>query len=215
MDAIRLLIADDHVIVRQGLRSIVKIIANVELVGEASDGREAVELARSRHPDVILMDLAMPEMDGVAAITAIKRASHDIRIIVLTTFSETDLVLNAVQAGADGYLLKDVTVEELALAIRAVYSGQPYLHPDATRHLLRASIRPEQPAIQLTRREQQVLGLLARGLSNRQIALALTISEKTVSVHVTNLLSKLGLTSRTQAALYATRSGLAFPGDLA
>jgi RNA polymerase sigma factor (sigma-70 family) len=138
----------------------------------------------------------------------------DLPIIVLTTFSETDLVIGAVQGGADGYLLKDVEVEELAQAIRTVKSGQPYLHPEATRHLLQATSRPlEQAPERLTKREQEVLTLLARGYTNRQIADSLTITEKTVSVHVSNLLNKLELTSRTQAALYATRVGLVVPED--
>jgi DNA-binding NarL/FixJ family response regulator len=150
----------------------------------------------------------MPETDGVAAIAAIKRAQPSVRVIALTTFADADLVLGAVQAGADGYLLKDVDVQELARAIQTVHSGQPYLHPEATRHLLLATSRPEQPAERLTGREQEVLALVARGQTNRQIADTLKISEKTVSVHVSNLLSKLGMASRTQAALYAARIGL-------
>jgi two-component system, NarL family, response regulator LiaR len=211
---IRLLIVDDHAIVRQGLRAIVRVTPDMDLVGEASGGREAIELAATLRPDLMLMDLVMPDVDGVTAIAAIKRDQPGTRIIALTTFAEADLVLSAVQAGADGYLLKDVDVQELTRAIRTVHSGQPYLHPEATRHLLQATARPEQPAERLTGREQEVLTLLARGLTNRQIADTLAISEKTVSVHVSNLLGKLGLASRTQAALYATRVGLIPPGDL-
>jgi DNA-binding NarL/FixJ family response regulator len=208
MPPIRLMIVDDHAIVRQGLRAIMRVTPDMELVGEAGGGHEAIELAAARRPDVILMDLVMPEIDGVAAIAAIKRAQPGVRAIALTTFADAELVLRAVQAGADGYLLKDVDVQELARAIRTVHGGQPYLHPEATRHLLQATARPDQPAERLTGREQEVLAQVARGRTNRQIADALKISEKTVSVHVSNLLNKLGMASRTQAALYAARIGL-------
>ena len=214
MSSIRLLIVDDHAIVRQGLRAIIRVTPDLELVGEADGGRAAVELSAALQPDVVLMDLVMPEFDGVEAIGQIKRARPATRIIALTTFSQADLVLGAVQAGADGYLLKDVDVQELARAIRSVHAGQPYLHPEATRHLLQATARPEQPAERLTGREQAVLTLVGRGLTNRQIADALSISEKTVSVHVSNMLSKLGLASRTQAALFAARVGLIPAGEL-
>jgi DNA-binding NarL/FixJ family response regulator len=209
MSAIRLMIVDDHAIVRQGLRAIIRVTPGLDLVGEADGGQAAVELAATVQPDIVLMDLVMPELDGVAAIALIKRANPSIRIIALTTFAESELVLGAVQAGAEGYLLKDIDVQELMHAIQVVHSGQPYLHPAATRQLLQATARPEQPIERLTSREQDVLALVARGLTNRQIADTLTISEKTVSVHVSNLLSKTGLSSRTQAALYAARIGLA------
>jgi two-component system, NarL family, response regulator LiaR len=208
---IRLMIVDDHAIVRQGLRAIIRVMPDMDLAGEAGSGHEAVELAAALRPDVVLMDLVMPEIDGVAAITQIKRNQSTIRIIALTTFVEAELVIRAVQAGADGYLLKDVDVQELARAIRTVHGGQPYLHPEATRHLLQATTQPGQPTEQLTRREQAVLGLIAGGLTNRQIADTLAISEKTVSVHVSNVLGKLGLSSRTQEALYAARIGLLSP----
>lgn len=214
MTPIRLLIVDDHTIVRQGLRTIIRVLPGLELAGEASNGREAFEQVRQLHPDLILMDLMMPQMDGVAAIAAIKREWPRLPIIALTTFAESDLVLGAVHAGADGYLLKDVDVQELAHAIRQVYGGQPYLHPEATRHLLQATAHPEPTPDRLTHREQEVLTLVARGLTNRQIADRLVISEKTVSVHISNMLSKLGLASRTQAALYATRVGLVTPGEI-
>src|SRR5262249_6679268 len=209
MSAIRVMIVDDHAIVRQGLRAIIRVSPGLELVGEADDGHTAIELATTTRPDVVLMDLVMPELDGVAAITLIKRDLPGVRIIALTTFAESELVMGAVQAGAEGYLLKDIDVQELVQAIQVVHSGQPYLHPAATRQLLQATARPEPPVERLTSREQDVLMLLARGLTNRQIADSLAISEKTVSVHVSNLLSKIGLTSRTQAALYAARIGLA------
>jgi NarL family two-component system response regulator LiaR len=214
MNPIRLMIVDDHAIVRQGLRAIFRVTSGLELVGEASGGGEAVDLAADLRPDVVLMDLVMPEPNGVAAIALIKRDQPQVRIIALTTFAEADLVLGAVQAGADGYLLKDVDVQELARAIRMVHAGQPYLHPEATRHLLQATTRPEPSSERLTGREQEVLALVARGMTNRQIADTLTISEKTVSVHVSNMLSKIGVASRTQAALYAARIGLVPPGEL-
>jgi DNA-binding NarL/FixJ family response regulator len=209
------MIVDDHAIVRQGLRAIFRVTPDMELIGEAGNGREAVDLALEHRPDLALMDLVMPEMDGVAAIGELKRRLPGLRIIALTTFADAELVLGAVQAGADGYLLKDIDVTELTRAIRTVTGGQPYLHPEATRHLLQATARPEQPSERLTSREQEVLAFVARGLTNRQIADALTISEKTVSVHVSNVLSKLGLASRTQAALYAARAGLVPVGELA
>jgi len=215
MSTIRLMIVDDHAIVRQGLRAIIRVTPGLELVGEAEDGQAAVELVTTAQPDVVLMDLVMPKLDGVAAIAQIKRDHPAVRIIALTTFAESELVLGAVQAGAEGYLLKDIDVEQLTHAIQVVHSGQPYLHPAATRQLLQATARPEQPIERLTSREQDVLVLVARGLTNRQIADALTISEKTVSVHVSNVLSKIGLSSRTQAALYAARIGLAPLGTLA
>jgi DNA-binding NarL/FixJ family response regulator len=215
MSAIRIMIVDDHAIVRQGLRAIIRVMPGLELVGEAEDGQAAIALADAVRPDVVLMDLVMPVLDGVAAIARIKRELPALRIIALTTFADSQLVLGAVQAGADGYLLKDIDVQELAQAIQVVHSGQPYLHPAATRQLLQATARPEQPIERLTSREQSVLGLVARGLTNRQIADSLSISEKTVSVHVSNLLSKIGMASRTQAALYAAQIGLASLSDQA
>src|SRR3954467_5784708 len=203
MSLIRLLIVDDHAIVRQGLRAIIRVTPDMQLVGEAENGREAVEMVATLHPDIVLMDLVMPELDGVAAIMAIKQRQPAVHIIALTTFAEAELVLGAVQAGADGYLVKDIDVEELTGAIRTVHAGQPYLHPAATRQLLAATARPASAHDPLTSREQAVLTLVGRGLTNRQIADALTISEKTVSVHVSKVLSKLGFASRTQAALYA------------
>jgi DNA-binding NarL/FixJ family response regulator len=208
MTAIRVLIVDNHAIVRQGLRAIVRATHDLELVGEAVDVVEALDLTRRHRPDLVLMDLMLPIGDGVEAIAAIKRELPGTRVLVLTTFADPDLVLSAVHAGADGYLFKDVDVADLTHAIRVVYAGQPYLHAEATRHLLQATARPEPRAARLTQREQDVLIRVARGLTNRQIADTLTISEKTVSVHVSNMLGKLGLTSRTQAALYAAHIGM-------
>lgn len=211
MENIRILIIDDHAIVRQGLRAVLRVLPNLEWVGEARNGREGLEAVGTLRPDLVLMDLVMPEMDGVAAIAAIKRDYPGTPVIALTTFAEAELVLGAVQAGADGYLLKDIEVGELERAIRTVRAGRPYLHPEATRHLLQATSQPAEPPERLTTREREVLALLARGSSNRQISGELHIAEKTVSVHVSNILAKLSLASRTQAALYAARIGLIAP----
>jgi DNA-binding NarL/FixJ family response regulator len=208
---IRVLIVDDHTIARQGLRAVLRVLPEIEMVGEASNGREAVAAVQTTQPDVVLMDLVMPEMDGVAAIAAITQHQPDLPIIALTTFAKADLVMRAVQAGANGYLLKDIDVQELAQAIKTVHGGQSYLHPEATRHLMQATATPTVSPDQLTRRERDVLVLLARGFTNRQIADTLTITEKTVSVHVSNILGKLALSSRTQAALYAAQMGLVDP----
>jgi NarL family two-component system response regulator LiaR len=213
MGTIRLLIVDDHAIVRQGLRAVIRVLPGMECAGEARDGREAIAAVAALRPDIVLMDLVMPELDGVAAIAAIRQAHPEIPVIALTTFAEAELVLGAVQAGAAGYLLKDVEVAELERAIHAVHSGRPYLHPEATRHLLQATAQPAARAVALTAREREVLTLIARGLTNRQIAAALRIAEKTVSVHVSNILTKLELGSRTQAALYAARAGLVVIGE--
>ena len=208
MSPLRIMIVDDHTIARQGLRAVLRVLPDMELAGEARNGREAVEAVEQLRPDVILMDLVMPEMDGVQAIAAIKQRWPELPIIALTTFAQAELVLGAVQAGVDGYLLKDLEVAELERAIRTVYAGEPYLHPEATQHLLEATARPTQPLDRLTAREQEVLALVGAGQTNRQIADRLQIAEKTVSVHVSNLLGKLGLSSRTQAALFAARAGL-------
>ncbi|MGE0542602.1 MAG: response regulator [Dehalococcoidia bacterium] len=206
METIRIVVVDDHPVVRQGLRAALRVIPGLDVAGEAPDGREAVALVSSVQPDIVLMDLVMPVMDGVTATEAIKRADPHIRVIALTTFSEAELVLGALQAGADGFLLKDVEIGELSDVIRAVHSGRPYLHPEATRHLLNVTTRPRAvPSTSLTQREQTVLSLVAQGLTNREIADQLGIADKTVSVHVSNLLGKLGLASRTQAALYAAQ----------
>jgi two-component system, NarL family, response regulator LiaR len=215
METIRLIIVDDHTIVRQGLRAVMRVLPGMEVVGEASNGREALAVIAETRPDLVLLDLVMPELDGVATISAIKRAAPDLPVIALTTFAEADLVMRAVQAGADGYLLKDVDIHDLAHAIRTVRGGQPYLHPEATRHLLQAAARPTRTPDCLTRREQEVLGLVARGQTNREIARALAVAEKTISVHVSNILGKLGVSSRTQAALSAVHMGLVPLGDLA
>jgi len=206
------LIADDHPIVRKGIRHLLETEPGIELVGEASNGREAVRKFVDVKPDVVLLDLVMPELDGIGAIRAIKMAADHARILVLTTFASDDMLFPAIQAGALGYLLKNTEPEELVRAIKRVHKGQVSLSPAIAQKVLgEISRRSDQPLTSdpLTGREAEVLGLLARGLANRQIAEELVISEATVRTHVGNILSKLHLASRTQAALYALREGLA------
>jgi NarL family two-component system response regulator LiaR len=213
-ETIRILIADDHAIVREGLRWLIDTEPGIELVGEAADGVEAVLKARSLQPDVILLDLVMPRKDGIEAIAEIKRENPEARILVLTSFAEDDKVFPAIQAGALGYLLKDSSPQELLKAIREVYQGESSLHPTIARKLIGELNRPSDlPATEepLTEREVEVLSLVARGLSNQEIAERLVVSERTVRSHVSNILGKLHLANRTQAALYAVREGLANP----
>lgn len=209
---IRVLVADDHSVVRQGLRMFLLVQPDMELVGEAQNGREAVALVGTLAPDVVLMDLLMPMMNGIEATAAIKAARPETQILVLTTFLEDERVAEAIQAGAVGFLLKEIEAEELVKAVRGAARGEPQLHPDAARMLMGLATRPraaaEQPSI-LTDREREVIALLAEGLSNKQIARDLSISETTVKGHVANILGKLELTDRTQAAVYAVRHGLA------
>jgi NarL family two-component system response regulator LiaR len=209
---IRILIADDHAIVREGLRALIETEPGMKLVGEASDGVEAVRLARRRKPDVLLLDLLMPRQDGLAAIAEIKEQDPEARILVLTSFAEDEKVFPAIKAGALGYLLKDTTPQNLLQAIRDVYHGESSLHPAIARKLIGELHQPSTaiPAgDELTDREIEVLGLVAQGLSNQEIADHLVISERTVRKHVSNILGKLHLANRTQAALYAHRTGLA------
>ncbi len=205
---IRVLIADDHSIVREGLRMFLGSDPEIEIVGEARDGAEAVSLARELRPDVVLMDLLMPVMDGVHATAAIRREVPDSEVIALTSVLEEDAVVDAVRAGAIGYLLKNTDAHELRRAIKAAAAGQVYLSPQATARLLREVRTPEESAEPLTERETEVLQLLARGQSNKEISQALHIGEQTVKTHVSHILDKLDVPSRTQAALYALRSGL-------
>jgi NarL family two-component system response regulator LiaR len=214
--AIRVAVVDDHPVVRQGLRSFLEARGFV-VVGEAASGDEAVRLVAERRPDVLLTDLVMPGVDGVEAIRRIRAAGQDVGIIVLTSFSGADQVIPAIQAGADGYLLKDAGPATLGDAIRAVHRGEPMLAPEAAAAVM-ANVAngdpppPSNPDLdRLTAREREVLAALGRGLSNRQLSDELFISEKTVKTHVSSVLSKLHLTDRTQAALYAVRVGLADP----
>lgn len=210
--SIRVLIVDDHAMVRRGLRSFLESEEDIQVVGEASGGAEAIRKVQELSPDVVLMDLVMREMDGVTATRSICEQSPTSRVLVLTSFGEDDKVFSSIKAGAIGYLLKDAPAEELGRAIRSVAAGELHLHPDVARKVLNefASIHKESPPdTELTPREKQVLTLLAGGQSNKEIAQTLNISIKTVKTHVSNILSKLHLVDRTHAAIYATRRGLA------
>jgi NarL family two-component system response regulator LiaR len=205
--AIRILIADDHSVVRQGLRMFLGLDPELEVIGEACDGAEALLRAHELHPDVVLIDLLMPVMDGIAAIGAIRRELPDIEVIALTSVLDDSSVIGAVRAGAIGYLLKDTEADDLCRAIKAAAAGQVQLSPKAAARLMREVRAPDSPET-LTEREVDVLRLLAQGQANKQIAGNLRIGEKTVKTHVSNILAKLGVPSRTQAALYAVRIGL-------
>jgi NarL family two-component system response regulator LiaR len=205
--SIRVLIADDHSVVRQGLRMFLALDPEFEIVGEAADGAEALRLAHEFKPDVVLMDLLMPVMDGVAATSAIRRELPDIEVLALTSVLEDAAVVGAVRAGAIGYLLKDTSSDSLCQAIKAAAAGQVHIEPRAAARLVREVRAPENPDA-LTERETDVLLLLGQGQSNKEIAHSLSIGEKTVKTHVSNILRKLGVLSRTQAALHAVRIGL-------
>jgi two-component system, NarL family, response regulator LiaR len=209
---IRVLIADDHAVVRQGLRTFLELQDDIEVVGDAGDGEEAVNAALEGRPDVVLMDLVMPGLDGIEATRRILRERPATRVIALTSFLDDDKVLPAVRAGAAGYLLKDVEPDELVRAIHTVNEGDALLHPAVSARLLRelAGDEPEADG-SLTAREREVLALLARGLPNKLIARELGIAEKTVKAHVSNILAKLDVTDRTQAALLAVRRGWVEP----
>lgn len=204
---IRILVADDHAVVRQGLRMFLGLDPEFEIVGEAGDGAEALALARQSRPDVVLMDLLMPVMDGIEVTGIIRRELPDTEIIALTSVLEDASVVGAVRAGAIGYLLKDAQADELCRAIRAAAAGQVQLSPKAAERLMREVRAPESPEV-LTQRETEVLRLLAQGQANKEIGRTLNISEKTVKTHVSSILAKLGVPSRTQAALYAARIGM-------
>jgi NarL family two-component system response regulator LiaR len=209
---IRVLIVDDHTIVRKGIRALLVEIADIEVVGEAGDGKEAVTKAQELVPDVILMDLVMPKMDGIAAITQIQSLQPDIRIIALTSFATDDKIFPAIKAGALGYILKDSDPEDLIRAIRKVYRGEPSLHPSIAHKVLDELKRPAKGPLTpepLTERELEVLSLVAIGLSNQEIADRLMIEGVTVRTHVSHVLAKLHLANRVQATLYALRKGIA------
>jgi NarL family two-component system response regulator LiaR len=209
---IRVLIADDHAVVRQGLRTFLDLQDDVEVVGEAADGVEAVAAAEAAAPDVILLDLAMPELDGVGALRRLREVVPAARVIVLTSFGEDERLFAALRAGAAGYLLKDVEPAELVRAIRTAHAGQSPLSPAVAARVIEELASGggagRAAADELTPRELEVLCLIARGRSNKRIALELGVAEKTVKTHVSHVLAKLGLSDRTQAALYAVREGL-------
>jgi two-component system, NarL family, response regulator LiaR len=222
-DQIKVVIVDDHQIVRQGLRTFLELQEDIEVVGEATNGAEAVDLVGGVTPDVVLMDLLMPVMDGITATRKIGELGAQARVIVLTSFAEDDQIFPAIEAGAVSYLLKDVSPDDLVAAVRAAHRGEPHLHPDVARKLMAAATSRQAPAApsegadparssasadDLTDRELEVVCLVAKGRSNREIAQELWISEKTVKTHVSHILTKLALKDRTQLAIYAITSGL-------
>lgn len=204
-----MLVVDDHPVVRQGLRTFLDLQEDLEVVGESADGRACVADAEALRPDVVLLDLRMPGADGVTALRGLRAAGNPARVLVITSFTEPTAVLPAVRAGASGYVYKDVDPPALAAAIRSVHAGHVLLHPDVAALLAAGDARPGPAA--LTPREQDVLTEVARGRSNREIARALSLSEKTVKTHVSAILGKLGVQDRTQAALHAVRTGLVEP----
>ena len=203
-DLIRLLIPDDHPIVRQGLATLLIPRNGVEVIGEAENGRQAIDLARELQPDVILMDVVMPDMTGIEATAEIKTENPDARILILTSFSTDDKLVSAIKAGALGYLLKDAQPDDLFHAIRSVYRGQLTLPPEMALDLLQASKQPDELEASLTERENEVLLAVAKGLSNQEIAQKLNIGTNTVRTHISSLLRKLELTNRTQLAIFVT-----------
>jgi NarL family two-component system response regulator LiaR len=213
---IRVLVVDDHAIIRKGVKAVLDLVPDIEFAGEAETGKQAIKMDRKLQPDVILMDLMMPEMDGIACIREIKTQRPKARILVLTNFAGEDMIFPAIKAGAMGYHLKDSSPETLEEAIRQVFKGEPSLHPLIAKKVLEELHAPpeDQEAYEiLTKRELEVLSLIAQGLENREIASQLVVSEATVRTHVSNILGKLHLASRTQAALYALREGLASLDD--
>jgi two-component system, NarL family, response regulator LiaR len=205
---IRVMLVDDHTMVRRGLATFLKVFDDLELVGEAGSGLEAIALCSNALPDVILMDLMMPEMDGATATRLIRRKHPKVQVIALTSFTDQETVQNALQAGAIGYLLKDVSADELARAIRAAHAGRATLAPEATQAMVQAANQPPAPGHDLTERERVVLALMVEGLNNTQIAARLVVSPSTIKTHVSHILSKLGVASRSEAVALALRSGL-------
>lgn len=202
-DTIRVMIVDDHAVVRSGLSAFLLAFDDLELVAEAGSGREAVRRCREFHPDVVLMDLVMPEMDGAATTKAIRDEFKDVQVVALTSFQEDNLVQGALKAGAIGYLLKNVSADELAHAIRSAHAGRATLAPEAAQALIHAATKPAETGFDLTEREREVLALMIKGLSNPDIADRLIVSRSTVKFHVSSILSKLGVSGRTEAVALA------------
>jgi two-component system, NarL family, response regulator LiaR len=207
------LVVDDHAVVREGLRAFLELQDGIEVVGEAADGQEAVEASARLLPDVVLMDLVMPRLDGVSAMRALRERAPRSRVVVLTSFLDDDKLLPALRAGAAGYLLKNAQPEELVRGIRAANAGQALLDPSAAARLVDTLAATEEPLERLTPREREVLVLIGRGFPNKRIAQELRLSEKTVKTHVGHVLAKLGVSDRTQAAVVAVRAGLAGSGS--
>ena len=214
VDTIRILLADDHAVVRQGTRELLEQQTDLEVVAEACDGKEAVQLALKNHPDVVIMDLAMPQLNGIEATRQIKAVAPGIAVLVLTAHDSDQYVFAFLEAGAAGYLLKDVSVDELVKAIRAVHGGESVLHPAITRKVINRFAHTESrhhtgdALDQLTERELEVLRMAARGLSNRDIARELSISIRTVQTHLSNVFNKMGVGSRTEAVMHGLKTGL-------
>ena len=208
---IRVMLVDDHTMVRRGLATFLKVFSDMQLAGEAENGEAAIQLCAEVLPDVILMDMAMPVMDGATATRAIRRKFPHVQILALTSFKEGKIIKNALEAGAIGYLLKDVSADELARAIRAAHAGRTTLSPDAAQALVETANQPPAPGLDLTEREREVLKLMIEGLNNTQIAGRLTVSPSTIKSHVSNILSKLGVASRTEAVTLALRNGIILP----
>jgi len=200
------MLVDDHTMVRRGLATFLKIFDDLQLVGEAESGETAIQLCAEVLPDVILMDMALPVMDGATATRAIRQQFPQVQVIVLTSFKEGELIKNALEAGAIGYLLKDVSADELVGAIRAAHAGRATLSPEAAQALVETTNQPPAPGLTLTEREREVLALMIEGLNNTQIAGSLTVSPSTIKSHVSNILAKLGVASRTEAVTLALRN---------
>jgi DNA-binding NarL/FixJ family response regulator len=208
-DPIRVLIADDHAVVREGLRTFFSLQDDIQVVGDAADGEQAVAMAERLEPDVVVMDLVMPKLDGIAAMRELRRRAPGTRVVILTSFIDDERLLPALRAGAAGYLLKNIEPQELARAVRAADAGEAIIDPAVAARLVEALIEEDRvPRPELTAREQEVLDLIASGYANKRIARELGVAEKTVKSHVSHLLAKLGVSDRTQAALYAARLGL-------
>lgn len=205
---IRVMLVDDHAMVRRGLATFLKVFDDLKLVGEAENGKAAIQLAAEVMPNVILMDMSMPEMDGASATHAIRKQFPQIQVIALTSFKEGKVIKKALEAGAIGYLLKDVSADDLVWAIRAAHAGRATLSPEAAQSLVETANLPPAPGLDLTEREREVLALMIEGLNNTQIAGRLTVSPSTIKSHVSNILAKLGVASRTEAVTLALRHGI-------